>query len=477
MKDRKNNAVYYREPRIRRYMRFESLMLIPILAVSFIVITETAAKAYSVGSVKKMGQFTGDAIEDSAFSANNVNCDIGTPGTSGYVQGIGTKRHVYGTDLGASYSFTQNGVKTIRFLFGDTFGPDEGDGRDGMGSNVVGYTKDTKASDGIRIDDFVIDSTYKWAKWATGCYNNSCPYLGPYAYAGFAFPAFGGLVEAIWSTEYNDPGWLVYPTIYKNLYSAPKGTRLWSSSDSWQTANPLTSAKMPRDYSNADFAKYFDIVTIFNNTADGYLYFFGKKGDRLGDFKVMRIKYDAGTLWNWLTGANVVPEIRTSTGWTGIDKNPSTVNLSVLDAKGNKATPIGDGSVMWIGSPINRWVMIYGVASASNPEAGWYHTSIQAAFSSNPYGGYTTQSTTLMTGNSCNTGSTYIKDVYAPTLLPDYTTCGTSSCTIYFLISRMSPGYGNYKTCTSYNCAAGTWSPSQCHKVYNTFLMQAVVSK
>lgn len=66
---------------------------------------------------------------------------------------------VHGTDLGSM--FEHNGL--IYFAFGDTFGPRNA-GTTGAGgalwrSNVLAYTSDRDASDGILFDGFIVDST------------------------------------------------------------------------------------------------------------------------------------------------------------------------------------------------------------------------------------------------------------------------------------------------------------------------------
>ncbi len=446
MQNRNNKASHGPRSRVRGYERFRSLRLLPLLALGFLVATETAAHAAEIDSVERVSQFTGDHSEIDGFEAENA--------------AICSSRWVHGTDLGGSYPFSYQGDTQTRFLFGDTFGPDEvidpftgwdmsGVFRPFMGPNVLAFSSDPDASDGIAIDDFLLSSGGV-ARPPVPMQDYQGIDLGPYTFAGFSIP--NSPHEFILATQYAFGEFMGYVVA--------RHQKLWATTDRWENREEKIFARLPVNIGGViDFRHNFALPVTVPRNENGvdYLYIFGKDADRTGHIKVMRIR--AEHILSWANDSGEVPKIRTANDWVRIDEEPRTTkNLFSVE--------VGDASAAFLPGNIQRWLIVYN-----------YGAGIYAAISSDdtPYSDYSVAGRLLDT-NSCWGSNSAYRIAYAPALLPSYTECGADTCTVYFLISRMAPGdQAMFDSCQAYSCPfdLGMWAP--CHQVYNTFLMKAVI--
>jgi hypothetical protein len=390
-----------------------------------VAVTESVVNAQTYSfSVAPMGQFTGEAAE----LPNNV--------PTIYNANVCKQQMVYGTDLGVSYPVTIGGQKKMRFLFGDTFGFDvSGSTRTHRLTNTLATTTDTSAADGITGITFLWTSNdLPLARevipiseyWSDG-YNK-----GIYPSAGVSV----GTREYIYTAAVSS----IYPWTY---YEG----RWWYSDDEWAT-HTKTSV------SNNGQTNWELAAAVKGN---GYVYFYGIPSSRSGGpVQLMRIKET--DLSSWLVSGTPTkyPEKYTSYGWKSWN--------SIYGFKNIISSGVSMGSGMYLGGNISKYMMFY---------TNYNTNKLEARLSSNPEGTWGS-ATAVKSMLECPV----YRGTYYPVVLPDYSSCSGNTCTVYFILSRQSPmDKGAYNTCNSYTCSNDTGSPTDCHQVYNTFLMKMTVTK
>jgi hypothetical protein len=390
-------------------------------------------KAQTVSNLQLLGQFTGDEAETSLGTYNSEIC---------------SEQQVYGTDMGVNYSVTINDTKYIRFLFGDSFSSDgEGNQRNMRRSNLMGTTTDLNAADGVTGLSFMTDS-YGVAKefislnsWYPDC-------EAVYPSSGFSV----GTREYIYVAAVTT----INPWVYNE-------GRLFYSDDQWNTA-------VMTNVTNYGLANW-EFIYAAKGNGDGYIYFYGIPSSQVGSMQAMRIK--AVDMAAWAETQTKYPDIyagldvRGNPIWRAWGYPPaylvqSTKRPYVI------MTDMGPGSVAWVGSPINRYMML-----TTNFDDGCIRNKcgVELRTSTTPVGPWTLPIRITSMISYGKTSCDLFESTYYPYMVPDYYSNGV----VYFIISRMSPwGNGGNNSCNSYSCIPGQPDdegyPIPCHQVYNTFL-------
>lgn len=264
--------------------------MISLLLVSLPVFSQ------EIVSVKQIGQLTG---QPSINNTGNVN--------------------VYGTDLGSM--FLHNDGK-IYFLFGDTFGTpgppaSSGDWR----SNVMAFSSDTVASDGITFDGWITDGLGQAKALVDGNHqpNDGSGEVTKIPTAGWSFDGR----QFMWFMsikQWGDPGkWDVNHA--EIAYSDDNG-------NTWHLSGTRREA-------NSNFIQ----VTIAEQNE--YLLFWGIPAGRFGGVKLARVLPSEvldNSAYQYFTGDD----------WSSNEADGATI----VEA------PVGELSVLW--NPfLQRWIMMY----------------------------------------------------------------------------------------------------------------------
>lgn len=196
-----------------------------------------------------------------------------------------------GTDLGFPYyDSVQN---KMFFWFGDTFSSVNG-GSDGWRSNVLGYTSDFEASDGISWEGFV----HKYDNYAqqvissrhitTGNDEYTCIPTGAICINGIHYCFYMSIKD--WQN-----GWHTnFCNVAKSTDGGQTFTKLsnlvWVNETAVGQKNAVDILEISTDYVSKHIAPNFQ--QIFPYEYNGYVYLFGITEGRSGGCKLARVKTD-----------------------------------------------------------------------------------------------------------------------------------------------------------------------------------------
>jgi hypothetical protein len=296
------------------------------------------------------------------------------------------KYEIAGQDLGSMFE----AFGKTWFVFGDTFGQREtgltGGGGTEWRSNALAYTTDTDPTDGIRLDGYVTDDI-GWAKElidskkVDGVEMTTIPTYG--------FEANGAMYLAYMSVKHwGEPG--EWETNYSGLAK---------SSDKGQTWTKLDAPTWP---GTSNF------IQVSVTRVAGELYFWGVTHGRFGGVQLMKVAekdVERQSAYHYFA----------STGAAGqpLWSSEMVKAATIVDST------VGELSVVW-NQYLNRWIMTY-------TEGGGARAVIRE--SATPWGPWG-KAITLVS-------ATDVPGLYAPFMLPSYTTNGGR--TIYFTLSKWDP--------------------------------------
>lgn len=296
------------------------------------------------------------------------------------------KYEIAGQDLGSMFE----AFGKTWFVFGDTFGQRKagltGGGGTEWRSNALAYTTDADPSDGIHLDGYVVDDI-GWAKELID--SKKVDDLEMTTIPTYGFEANGAMYLAYMSVKHwGEPG--EWETNYSGFAK---------SSDQGQTWEKLAAPKWP---GTSNF------IQVSVTHIDDDLYFWGVTHGRFGGVQLMKVAekdVEKRSAYLYFAGTD-------STGhpvWSPEMAKATTIVDST----------VGELSVVW-NQYLNRWIMTY-------TDGGGAGAVIRE--SATPWGPWG-KAITLVSG-------TDVPGLYAPFLLPRYTTNGGR--TIYFTLSKWGP--------------------------------------
>ncbi|MEJ7649485.1 MAG: DUF4185 domain-containing protein [Nakamurella sp.] len=292
---------------------------------------------------------------------------------------------VAGTDLGSM--FRMDG-KTW-FVFGDTFGS-RGEGLTGGGgeewrSNALAHSSDTDPTDGILLDGFVTDEQGWASEPVPGL---KIDYDEMTIIPTYGFAVGGTMYLAFMSVKHwGEPG--EWETNHSGLAKSTDQGKTWTT---------LDSPQWPGDS---------NFVQVSVTEIEGELYFWGVTHGRFGGVQLMKMP----------TGD--VEKQDAYRYYTGTTDGLPNWSADIAQATTIVTGTVGELSVMW-SDYLHRWIM-------TSTDGGGAGTQIREAAA--PWGTWSDPMTLVSSAD--------VPGLYAPYLLPEYTTDGGR--TIYFTLSVWDP--------------------------------------